>query len=166
MNHLCRDTCEACNANIVDEWLESPHHTSIFSVLLVNMDFDSGFQLNFSMSLCMSCGVDLIPTTRTTYIWRRCACCGEHVKRHDVAFRVVELEIEETEQHGSDEFISASTPKNEKGPVGYTVCVPCMVQHCKDNIDEGELRDMLAIAFDGGDMAKDTANAIDEVLDQ
>ena len=161
MNHLCNSHCEFCSTNIVEEY-ENGQEEAIFSFVLIGTNgeqpyvLDYSFQTNFSLSLCIDCGTDLLCVDQTAYNWEICHCCGKNVNTEDIsAFRLSELVIDGIEEHPIKNdifnFVSGSNDK-ARGPVGYTVCMDCVVGQLQDKTGHEMMKEMIREAIDEGDV--------------
>lgn len=171
MNHLCNSHCESCGVEIAAE-LEDEPRIGLFGMTLIGTAgklphvLDYGFQQNYSTALCLTCGIDLLghSSEGPSYSWERCHCCGTKVTDDISAFRIVELESEGLEQHlynrEAYEFISAVTDKR-RGPVGYTVCMDCVLEKMDATNTSGHLmlENIITEAVEEGDVYEEVEKA-------
>ena len=167
MNHLCNSHCEFCGCDITEEYAEQGEGYTFFAIQLVHTTgnlpaiIDYGFQGDFSCSVCWQCATRLLASDTSSYTWNKCHCCGLDTKREDIsAFRMFEVDAEDLEQHPYNkelyEFISANIVA-QKGPVGYTVCMSCVLPELTVASDSGHemLKTVVEEAIDEEDVYKE-----------
>ena len=177
MNHLCNSHCEFCGVAITEEYIghvvdnSDPDNNmetyTLFALQLVSTRhtipgvLDYGFQADFSCSVCWVCATQLLVSDKTSYAWQKCHCCGLDTRKDDIsAFRLIEVEATEVEQHPYNrdiyEFLSCDVAA-QRGPVGYTVCMSCILPELVLASDTGEemMREIITEAIDERDILEE-----------